>query len=88
MAPALKQYTQEMGVMPTVVIVNVGSHSNMLERALASDNVVVDTFTFNGDYYSLPSLLPMLAGGTRLELLMDIMAYPLPERKLAVPALS
>lgn len=82
LVPALQQYAQEMGVMPNVVIVNVGRHSKRLETGLAAAALAVDTFDFNGDYYSLPSLLPMLAGGTRLEFLMDIMAYPLPERKI------
>lgn len=86
MAPALKQYQKDHSVLPSVVIVNVGRHSDRLERALQAESISVDTFDFNGDYYSLPSLLPMLAGGTRLEFLMDIMDYPLPERKLKVPA--
>lgn len=86
LAPTLKQYAQDLGVMPSIIIVQVGGNSNQLERALSGQEVTVDTFKFSGDYYSLPSLLPMLAGGTRLELLMDIMAYPLPERKM--PALA
>ncbi|MBX9686529.1 MAG: hypothetical protein K2X27_07490 [Candidatus Obscuribacterales bacterium] len=86
MAPMLKQYAQEKGTMPNIVIVNVGRHSKVLENSLTEAGISVDTFDFNGDYYSLPSLLPMLAGGTRLEFLMDLMAYPLPERK--TPALA
>lgn len=85
MGATLKQYQQELNVLPQVVIVNVGNHSTVLQRSLAALDIEFDTFDFNGDYYSLPSLLPMLAGGTRLELLMDIMAYPLPERKVKVP---
>ncbi|HEY9786949.1 MAG TPA: hypothetical protein V6D17_16275 [Candidatus Obscuribacterales bacterium] len=80
MAPALAQYGKENPV-PSVIIVNVGRHTDQIERALRAGNVEVDTFTYNGDYYSLPSLIPMLAGGTRLELLMDIMSYELPRRK-------
>ncbi len=86
MAQSLQQYSKELGVLPSVIIVNVGRHSDRLERSLAAEKITVDTFDFNGDYYSLPSLLPMLAGGTRLEFLMDIMEYPLPERKLKVLA--
>ena len=86
LVPSLKLYSQEMGTEPNVIIVNVGRHSNNLERALNADNKSVDTFNFNGDYYSLPSLLPMLAGGSRIEFLMDIMSYPMPERKLRVLA--
>jgi hypothetical protein len=86
LAPTLKKYGEELGVEPSVIIVQVGGTSNQLERALSAEGMTVDTFKFNGDYYSLPSLLPMLAGGTRLELLMEIMSYPLPERKM--PALA
>jgi hypothetical protein len=74
-------YHQEMGVLPTVMILNVGWVSPVVEASLTRNNIEWDVYTFNGDYYSLPSLLPMLAGGTRLELLMEILAYPLPERK-------
>jgi hypothetical protein len=86
MAPTLKQYSQEFGTLPTVIIVNVGRHSQVLERSLGAAEVTVDTFDFNGDYYSLPSLLPMLAGGTRLDLLLEIMIYPLPQRKVVTLA--
>ena len=33
-----------------------------------------------GDYYSLTNILPLLSKPSRLELIMDIMAYPLPQR--------
>lgn len=78
---AMTQYHAEMGVLPTVMILNVGYAENTVQASLTRANYEWDAYTFNGDYYSLPSLLPMLAGGTRLELLMEIMAYPLPERK-------
>jgi hypothetical protein len=42
-----------------------------------------DVYQFNGDYYSLPNLIPMLAKGSKIELLMDIMDTPLPKRKAA-----
>jgi hypothetical protein len=40
-------------------------------------------FEFCGDYYSLPNLVPLLAKPNRLELLMEIMEYPLPVRRAA-----
>jgi hypothetical protein len=43
--------------------------------------VQVDTFTFEGDYYSLPNLIPLVSAPSRLELLMEIMATPLPKRE-------
>jgi hypothetical protein len=47
------------------------------------DGIAVDVIQFSGDYYSLPSPVPMLARPGKLELLMEIMDYPLPKRKSA-----
>jgi hypothetical protein len=38
-------------------------------------------FTFQGDYYSLTNLIPFLTRPSLLELLMEILAYPLPQRQ-------
>ena len=78
---AYRQYCEALNVFPDVVIVNVGSHRPILEDQFKHAGISVDSFTFDGDYYSLPNLIPLLLGGTRLELLMDILAYPLPTRK-------
>jgi hypothetical protein len=86
--PTLQQYSLELGVTPDVLLVNVGSHSNKLETQLSHAGFTCDTFTFTGDYYSLPSLLPMIAGGTRLELLMTIMSHPVPARSKKQSAAS
>jgi hypothetical protein len=83
---ALQDYHAAIGVLPDVVVVNVGTSSPYLVQAMNKAGLSVDEFHFNGDYYSLPSLLPMLAGGTRLDLLMEIMDTPLPERKRPVLA--
>lgn len=77
----LQEYAKDLGVTPDVVFVNVGSHSNGLEMALGAAHMMCDTYTFSGDYYSLPSLLPMITS-SRLDLLMKIMSYPLPEREV------
>ncbi len=54
-----------------------------ISRTLPSQYIAVDVFEFSGDYYSLPNLVPMLSRPSKLELLMEIMDYPLPERKSA-----
>jgi hypothetical protein len=41
----------------------------------------VEVFSFGGDYYSLPNLIPLLAPASEMELLMEILDYPLPQRK-------
>ncbi|GET35697.1 vWA domain-containing protein [Microseira wollei] len=74
-------YCRDLAVMPNVVIVKVGSTSNYVENQLKQKQVQVDTFTFAGDYYSLPNLVPMLSRPSRLELLMEILDTPLPVRE-------
>lgn len=76
-----KQYCRELGVMPNVVIVKVGYACNWVETELKKQQAPVETFTFAGDYYSLPNLVPMLTRPSRLELLMEIMEMALPVRK-------
>ena len=63
-----------------MVIVKVGNHSNYLEQKLQQNQVSFETFTFAGDYYSLPNLVLLLSGPCRLELLMEILETPLPLR--------
>jgi len=80
-ANAIQDYAESMHLTPSVIIVNVGTCSDAVESSLKSMDVEVDTFTFKGDYYSLPNLIPLLCSGTRMELLMDIMNYELPRRQ-------
>jgi hypothetical protein len=76
-----KTYCRELAVMPNVVIVRVGGYCNWLESQLKRQQAPVETFTFAGDYYSLPNLVPLLTRPSRLELLMEILDMPLPVRK-------
>ncbi|HEY9853978.1 MAG TPA: hypothetical protein V6D28_31200 [Leptolyngbyaceae cyanobacterium] len=79
-ATAYENYCRELAVMPNVIIVKVGSASNYVENQLKQKQVSVDTFSFTGDYYSLPNLVPMLSRPSRLELLMEILDTQLPVR--------
>jgi hypothetical protein len=74
-------YRRDLNVAPSVVIVKVGSASDHVERKLREKQVQVDTFTFAGDYYSLPNLVPLLSRPSRLELLLEILETPLPVRE-------
>jgi hypothetical protein len=38
-------------------------------------------FEFRGDYYALPNVIPLLSYPSQTELLMEILAYPLPQRR-------
>lgn len=78
---AYKAYSEQMGVRPDVILVKIGSTSNRIERVCAELGVAPSSFTFSGDYYALPNLIPLLARPSLLELLMEILEYPLPSRK-------
>lgn len=75
------RYCADLNVAPNVVIVKVGAHTDLLERQMRQSKVAFDTFTFTGDYYALPNLVPLLSRPSRLELLMEILETPLPKRK-------
>ncbi|MBG1265275.1 vWA domain-containing protein [Nostoc sp. WHI] len=75
-----KTYCRELGIMPNVVIVRVGTYYDWVESQLKQQQAPVDTFTFAGDYYSLPNLVPLLTRPSRLDLLMEILDMPLPVR--------
>jgi hypothetical protein len=77
---AYEAYKRDLGVMPNVVIVRVGGWCDYVERMLKEKQAPVETFTFAGDYYSLPNLIPLLSRQSRLELLMEILETPLPLR--------
>ena len=77
---AYQTYCREMAVMPNVAIVKVGNACDWVETQLKQKQAPVETFTFAGDYYSLPNLVPLLSRPSRLELLMEILDTPLPVR--------
>lgn len=79
----LQKYRQELNAEPNVCLVRTRGGSDMLERQMKQAGLPADVFQFNGDYYALPNLIPMLCQSSRLELLMEIMEYPLPKRKAA-----
>ena len=78
---ALRSYSAALEADPSVVIVRTPGGASQVEALCRRQGVQVDVFQFNGDYYSLPNLIPMLSRPSKLELLMEIMDYPLPQRK-------
>ena len=79
-AQAYEAYKRDLMVEPNVLVVKVGYAYDWVERRLQAHQAQVDTFTFAGDYYSLPNLIPLLSRPSRLELLMEILETPLPVR--------
>ena len=78
---ALRAYRQELKADPSVCIVRTQNGKDQLQKQCREAGVTVDVYPFSGDYYSLPNLAALLARPSKLELLMEIMEYPLPVRK-------
>ena len=79
-ADAYERYSKELGVTPDVTIVHVGGRSEGLRRSLQRSGIAFEVLDFTGDGYSLPNLVPLLSRPSRLDLLMEILATPLPRR--------
>jgi len=79
-ANVYEAYQRDLSAAPEVVIVKIGQATDYLERSLREKRVPVETFTFAGDYYALPNLVPLLSRPSRLELLLEILETPLPQR--------
>jgi hypothetical protein len=81
--PTLLKYRQTLGADPNVCIVRVPGSTSGLETQCRTAGITVDTFQFGGDYYALPNLVSLLSKPSKLELLMEILEFPLPKRKSA-----
>jgi hypothetical protein len=82
-APTLQKYRETLRADPAVCVVRTPGASAFVTAACQRAGIAVDVFEFGGDYYSLPNLIPLLAKPSRLELLMEILEYPLPVRRSA-----
>jgi hypothetical protein len=80
---ALRKYRAEVKADPTICFVRTPGARTGLEEQCRAAGITVDAFQFGGDYYALPNLVPLLTRPSKLELLMEIMDYPLPARKPA-----
>jgi len=81
--PTLNKYCEEVKADPTVCFVRTPGARALLEDQCRSAGIVADGFQFTGDYYALPNLVPLLSRPSKLDLLMEILEYPLPARKPA-----
>lgn len=81
--PTLLKYREELKVEPAVCFVKVSGATAQLEDECKRAGIVTDAYQFHGDYYALPNLVPLLARPSKLELLQEILEYPLPARRPA-----
>ena len=79
----LKKYREEVKADPSVRFVRTPRARTLLEDQCRQAGITADAFQFTGDYYSLPNLVPLLSRPSKLDLLMEILEYPLPVRKPA-----
>lgn len=75
------KYRQALSADPSICFVKVPDSSTRLEEQCKRAGIKAGTFDFKGDYYSLPNLISLLEPPSELDLLMDIMDYPLPQRR-------
>jgi hypothetical protein len=78
---AYEAYAKALNVRPSVTIVKVGQAVGTLEKDCRERGVPLHVVEFRGDYYALPNVIPFLTAPSQAELLMEILNYPLPERK-------
>jgi hypothetical protein len=78
---AYEAYARALNVRPAVVIIRVGKAVDQIERACKAAGIPVGVFRFEGDYYALPNVLPLLSQPSQMDLLMEILDYPLPLRQ-------
>jgi len=78
-----KQYCEKLNVAPGICIVKTPNASAQLEGEAQRRGLQVDAWQFTGDYYSLPQLIRFLTRPSKMDLLMEIMSWPLPKRKTA-----
>jgi hypothetical protein len=82
LVPALQKYREELNADPAVCFVKVQGATSELEEACKKAGITADAYQFNGDYYALPNLVPLLARPSKLDLLQEILEYPLPVRRV------
>lgn len=77
---AYKAYRAEMNAEPSVIVLKIGHSCDKIERQCKKLGIETSAFDFRGDYYALPNVIPMLSQRSMMDLLMEIMEYPLPQR--------
>ena len=79
--PTLQKYRAELEGRPERLHRPHAGRDDGVRDAVPQAGIAADVFQFTGDYYSLPNLVPLLSRPSKLELLMEIMEYPLPRRR-------
>lgn len=79
-----EDYCETLDVKPSVYMIRCGEFTDNISGKLERAGVELSKYDIRtgADYYSLPQIITYLAKPSRLELLMEVMSYPLPKRNL------
>ena len=76
--PIINSVLEKIGFIVSFTI----NDNDRFTISLQKEGIEYTVYDFDGDYYSLQDLVPLLAQRSVEELLEQIMEYPLPERKV------
>jgi hypothetical protein len=81
-----EDYCTTLNIRPSVHMIRCGTFCNVVSDKLERAGVEISKYDIKGgkgetDYYSLPGIISYLMHPGKLEILMEIMNYPLPQRK-------
>jgi hypothetical protein len=77
---ALLTYQREMGIEPSLILVRVPDSGSMIQERLSLLGIPITVFDYDGDYYSLPNLVPLLTQPSEQDFLLEVLSHPLPKR--------
>lgn len=83
---AYKAYAETMGIQPDVTLLRVGKEAatcRLIQDACNRLGVTCNPVEFNGDYFSLPNVIPHLTHRSQSDMVMEILMFPLPKRRSA-----
>lgn len=77
-------YEKQMNVRPSVIILRVDAgYTTQLQNSCKTHGIEYSVYDFNGDYYALQEVIPLLTKASAVDLLEEILEYPLPKRREA-----
>lgn len=80
-ARSLKDYEKEFGVLPSVVIVRLGTSCDIMEKSSKKEGIQTDVFPVGDiDKVSMPNLIQLLSRKSLFEIVQEILALPLPSK--------
>ena len=76
---AMRAYMAERPLPPRITLILVGDPSEKLEKAATALGVPLERIQFTGDYYALGDMVALVSRPSLQDLLLEVLAYPLPE---------